>query len=120
MYIGLCLLKRLVLNNGLRFFYYSLSVGSKKFSAKGKSALDKQIVWPRPPICPAFVTYKEFFSASSSAYVNCLHAQWKLPKLFLSQVFFLLIQLITTVLEIFGFGAIYWIQGTLNEPIISQ
>lgn len=27
---------------------------------QGKSALDKQIVWPRPPICPAFVTYKDF------------------------------------------------------------
>lgn len=56
------------------------SVRVQKLRAKGKSALDKQIVWPRPSICPTFVTYKDF-PASSSVYANCLYAQRKLPKL---------------------------------------
>lgn len=91
---------RLFLNHDLRTSYYSFTVRIQKLSAKGKSALDKQIVWPRPPICPTFVTYKDFFPASNSAYANCLYAQWKLPKLSFPR-FALLVQLITTVLEIF-------------------
>lgn len=59
-FIGLCLLIRLFLSHDLRISYYYLTVRFQKLSAKGKSALDKQIVWARPPICPAFVTYKDF------------------------------------------------------------
>lgn len=95
--IGLYLLIRLFLNHDLRVCCYSLTARIQKLGAKGKSALDKQIVWPGPPICPMFVTYKDF-CLQAALLVSTVCAQWKLPKLSLPR-FVLLIQLVTTALS---------------------
>lgn len=72
--IGLCLLIGLFLNHDLRVFCYSLTASIQKLGAKGKSALDKQIVWPGPPICPTFVTYKDFSCRQLCLCQQCVHS----------------------------------------------